>query len=87
MQVSSGGKREPHAQRAPNSETHFKVTLVSPAFEGQMKVKRHQPSTSAGGRVGGAGPCVGVTSVYAGGVGGQRPGFAGFTELYGRVEG
>lgn len=26
----------------PNSETHFKVTLVSPAFEGQMKVRRHQ---------------------------------------------
>lgn len=26
----------------PNSETHFKVTLVSPAFEGQGKVKRHQ---------------------------------------------
>lgn len=26
----------------PNSETHFKVTLVSPEFEGQMKVRRHQ---------------------------------------------
>ena len=26
----------------PNSETHFKVTLVSPDFDGQMKVKRHQ---------------------------------------------
>ncbi|PSF14365.1 BolA family transcriptional regulator [Marinobacter fuscus] len=26
----------------PDSETHFKVTLVSPAFEGQMKVRRHQ---------------------------------------------
>lgn len=26
----------------PNSETHFKVTLVSGAFEGQGKVKRHQ---------------------------------------------
>ena len=26
----------------PNSETHFKVTMVSPAFAGQMKVKRHQ---------------------------------------------
>lgn len=26
----------------PNSETHFKVTLVSPDFEGQGKVKRHQ---------------------------------------------
>jgi len=26
----------------PNSETHFKVTLVSADFEGQGKVKRHQ---------------------------------------------
>lgn len=26
----------------PNSETHFKVTLVTADFEGQMKVKRHQ---------------------------------------------
>ncbi|SFM43178.1 BolA family protein [Marinobacter zhejiangensis] len=26
----------------PNSETHFKVTLVSGDFEGQGKVKRHQ---------------------------------------------
>ena len=26
----------------PNSETHFKVTLVSPEFEGQMRVRRHQ---------------------------------------------
>ncbi|MCG6658296.1 BolA family transcriptional regulator [Halomonas campisalis] len=26
----------------PNSETHFKVTLVSPRFEGLMPVKRHQ---------------------------------------------
>jgi len=26
----------------PNSETHFKVTLVSPDFTGQSKVKRHQ---------------------------------------------
>lgn len=26
----------------PNSETHFKVTLVSAAFEGKNRVKRHQ---------------------------------------------
>lgn len=26
----------------PNSETHFKVTLVSADFDGQAKVKRHQ---------------------------------------------
>ncbi|WP_372971692.1 BolA family protein [Marinobacter sp.] len=26
----------------PNSETHFKVTLVAPEFEEQGKVKRHQ---------------------------------------------
>lgn len=26
----------------PNSETHFKLVLVSPEFEGLNKVKRHQ---------------------------------------------
>lgn len=26
----------------PNSETHFKVILVSPAFDGKRKVARHQ---------------------------------------------
>ena len=26
----------------PNSETHFKVVLASPDFEGQRKVARHQ---------------------------------------------
>lgn len=26
----------------PNSETHFKVTMVSEAFDGLMPVKRHQ---------------------------------------------
>jgi len=26
----------------PNSETHFKVTLVSSRFEGQRSVRRHQ---------------------------------------------
>lgn len=26
----------------PNSETHFKVTLVSADFDGQVKVRRHQ---------------------------------------------
>ncbi len=26
----------------PNSETHFKVVLASPDFEGQQKVARHQ---------------------------------------------
>ncbi len=26
----------------PNSETHFKVTMVSPDFDGLSKVKRHQ---------------------------------------------
>lgn len=26
----------------PNSETHFKVTVVSPHFQGLMPVKRHQ---------------------------------------------
>jgi BolA protein len=36
-------ENESHMHSVPaNSETHFKVTLVSPEFEGQMKVKRHQ---------------------------------------------
>ncbi len=26
----------------PNRETHFKLTLVAPAFEGMLRVKRHQ---------------------------------------------
>jgi BolA protein len=26
----------------PNSETHFKVVIVAPAFDGQRKVARHQ---------------------------------------------
>ncbi|MFL1404599.1 BolA family protein [Marinobacter sp. M1N3S26] len=26
----------------PNSETHFKVTLISDQFEGQSRVRRHQ---------------------------------------------
>lgn len=34
---------ESHMHSVPkNSETHFKVTLVAPDFEGQGKVKRHQ---------------------------------------------
>lgn len=36
-------ENESHKHSVPaNSETHFKVTLVSPEFEGQMKVRRHQ---------------------------------------------
>ncbi len=34
---------ESHMHRVPpNSETHFKLTLVSPAFEGLRQVGRHQ---------------------------------------------
>ncbi|MCH8499554.1 MAG: BolA/IbaG family iron-sulfur metabolism protein [Marinobacter sp.] len=34
---------ESHSHSVPaNSETHFKVTLVSASFAGQFKVKRHQ---------------------------------------------
>jgi BolA protein len=34
---------ESHRHSVPeNSETHFKVTLVSPDFQGQTKVMRHQ---------------------------------------------
>ncbi|MCG8516372.1 MAG: BolA/IbaG family iron-sulfur metabolism protein [Pseudomonadales bacterium] len=36
-------ENESHMHSVPaNSETHFKVTLVSEAFAGQGKVKRHQ---------------------------------------------
>ena len=36
-------ENESHMHSVPaNSETHFKVTLVSEDFEGQGKVKRHQ---------------------------------------------
>ena len=36
-------ENESHKHNVPaNSETHFKVTLVSGQFEGQGKVKRHQ---------------------------------------------
>ncbi|MDX1457906.1 MAG: BolA/IbaG family iron-sulfur metabolism protein [Marinobacter sp.] len=36
-------ENESHMHSVPaNSETHFKVTLVSEAFEGLGKVKRHQ---------------------------------------------
>lgn len=36
-------ENESHMHSVPaNSETHFKVTLVSSGFEGQGKVKRHQ---------------------------------------------
>ncbi len=36
-------ENESHMHSVPaNSETHFKVTLVSPRFEGLMPVKRHQ---------------------------------------------
>lgn len=36
-------ENESHMHNVPaNSETHFKVTLVSERFEGMMPVKRHQ---------------------------------------------
>ena len=36
-------ENESHKHSVPaNSETHFKVTLVSAAFDGQGRVKRHQ---------------------------------------------
>jgi len=36
-------ENESHKHNVPaNSETHFKVTLVSAAFDGQGRVKRHQ---------------------------------------------
>jgi BolA protein len=36
-------ENESHNHNVPaNSETHFKITLVSPAFAGQRQVQRHQ---------------------------------------------
>ena len=36
-------ENESHMHNVPaNSETHFKVTLVSDSFDGMMPVKRHQ---------------------------------------------
>lgn len=36
-------ENESHMHNVPaNSETHFKVTLVSDTFDGMMPVKRHQ---------------------------------------------
>lgn len=36
-------ENESHMHSVPeNSETHFKLTLVSPDFEGKRKVARHQ---------------------------------------------
>ncbi|RUM92834.1 MAG: BolA family transcriptional regulator [Thiomicrospira sp.] len=35
-------ENESHMHSGPAQESHFKLTLVSPAFEGMNKVKRHQ---------------------------------------------
>lgn len=35
-------ENESHMHSGPAEESHFKLTLVSPAFEGMNKVKRHQ---------------------------------------------
>jgi BolA protein len=32
---------------APGSESHFKVTIVSPGFDGQMLIKRHRMVNNA----------------------------------------
>ena len=41
--VQMSVENESHMHNVPaNSETHFKVTLVSDSFDGMMPVKRHQ---------------------------------------------
>ncbi|MDX1796584.1 MAG: BolA family protein [Hydrogenovibrio sp.] len=35
-------ENESHLHSGPATESHFKMTLVSEAFEGMSKVKRHQ---------------------------------------------
>lgn len=38
---------EGHAGHRPGGETHFRVYIVSPAFEGKSRVERHRMVNSA----------------------------------------
>ncbi len=38
---------EGHAGHRPGGETHFKVYIVSPAFEGKSRIERHRMINSA----------------------------------------
>ena len=35
-------KHEGHAGHRPGGETHFRVYIVSPAFEGKSRIERHR---------------------------------------------
>src|ERR1700683_1967976 len=61
---------EGHAGRRPGGETHFRVYIVSPAFQGKSRVERHRMinATLAGELAG---------SVHALAIKAQTPGEAG----------
>ena len=40
-------KHEGHAGHRPGGETHFRVYIVSPAFEGKSRVERHRMINAA----------------------------------------
>ena len=64
-----GVENESHKHNVPpNSETHFKVTLVSDAFESQRSVRRHQAVYAVLGDWL-AGPCTRWPAYCARGVG------------------
>lgn len=60
---------------APGSESHFKVVVVSQAFEGQRLLGRHrQVNGGAGRRAGGSHSCIGAAYLYRIRVAGQGAG-------------
>ena len=40
-------KHEGHAGHRPGGETHFRVYIVSPAFEGKSRIERHRMVNAA----------------------------------------
>jgi BolA protein len=38
---------EGHAGHRPGGETHFRINIVSPAFEGKSRIERHRMINSA----------------------------------------
>jgi len=63
---------EGHAGHAPGGETHFRVYIVSPAFQGKSRIERHRMINAAL-----AGELAG--SVHALAIKAQAPGEAGGT--------
>ena len=61
---------EGHAGHRPGGETHFRVYIVSPAFQGKSRIERHRMinATLAGGTRGNR-ACAGDQGAGAGGSG------------------